>query len=718
MGRLLGWGGVRRTAGARARALGGWLCAVLSALLAMAGALGTTGGAAPVYAENNGLAQTPPLGWSSWSFIRKNPTQANIEAQAAAMQSTGLAAHGYQYVNLDDFWYVCTSGVGPAVDQYGRWVPDTSRFPSGIAPVAAYVHGLGLKFGLYVTPGISAVAVSQNTPIQGTAYHAQDVANTAFSEKNYNCGHMDGIDYTKPGAQAFVDSWADLFASWGVDYLKIDGVGTSDVGDIQAWSSALQQSGRPIHLELSNSLALGSASTWRQYANGWRISGDVECYCSNGLTDWSHVSSRFGSAPNWTHWAGPGGWNDLDSLDVGNGVGDGLSNDQRQSYMSLWALAAAPLLNGDDLTNLDAFGLGLLTNDEVIGLDQQGVAGAPVVYNASQQVWRSPQPDGSYAVGLFNLSSSSATVTVNWSDLGFTGSAGVHEMWRHADLGTHAGSYSATLNPFASSLLRVTPAVPVTGYEAESPANTLGGGARLASCAACSGGQKVGFLGNGGTLTVGNVAAAAAGTYNLTISYLDGDAGRSADVSVNGASPTLVSFPGTGSFTNNEAGYTLAVRLSAGSNTITISNPTAYAPDVDRLTVAGAGGGGYTPTSYEAESPANTLGGGARVASCSACSGGAKVGYVGNGGTLQFNGIAVPSSGSYQLTIAYCDGDSGRAGDLSVDGGTPTVINFPTTGGWGTPGTLTVTLSLGAGTHTITFSNPSAYAPDFDRIVV
>jgi hypothetical protein len=702
----------------RRRALAGWLCAVLSALAALAGALVVTGGSSPAFAENNGLARTPPMGWSSWSFIRKNPTEANIEAQAAAMQSTGLSSHGYQYVNLDDFWYVCTSGVGPAVDQYGRWVPDTSRFPNGIAPVAAYVHGLGLKFGIYVTPGISAVAVSQNTPIQGTTSHAQDIANTSFAEKNYNCGHMDGIDYTKPDAQAFVNSWADEFASWGVDYLKIDGVGTSDVADIQAWSSALQQSGRPIHLELSNSLALASASTWQQYANGWRISGDVECYCSNGLTDWSHVSSRFGTAPNWTRWAGPGGWNDLDSLDVGNGASDGLSTDQRQSYLSLWALAAAPLLNGDDLTNLDSFGLGLLTNDEVIGLDQNGVAGAPVSSNASQQVWRSPQPDGSFAVGLFNLSTSSATVTVRWSDLGFTGSAAVHDLWSHTDLGSYAGSYSAMLNPDASRLLRVTPAVPVTGYEAESPANTLGGAARLATCPACSGGQKVGYIGNGGTLTVNGVTVAAAGTYDLTISYLDGDAGRSADISVNGGSPTLVSFPGTGSFNNTEAGYTLPVTLNAGANTVTISNPTAYAPDVDRIAVAAHSGGGYTPTSYEAESPANMLGGAARVATCAACSGGAKVGYVGNGGTLQFNGITVPSSGSYQLTIAYCDGDAGRAADMSIDGGTPTVINFAGTGGWGTPGTVTETVSLTAGTNTITFSNPTAYAPDFDRIVV
>src|SRR5205823_4789256 len=132
-------------------------------------------------------------------------------------------------------------------------------------------------FGLYVTPGVSSQAVAKNSPILGTSYHVKDIAMTT-AEKNYNCKGMVGIDYSKPGAQAFVGSWADEFAAWGVDYVKIDGVGTSDVPDIQAWSAALAQTGRPIHLELSNNLAVGSAATWAQYSNGWRTGGDIECY--------------------------------------------------------------------------------------------------------------------------------------------------------------------------------------------------------------------------------------------------------------------------------------------------------------------------------------------------------------------------------------------------------------------------------------------------------
>jgi len=190
------------------------------------------------HAQDNGVGRTPLMGWSSWSFIRHGPTAPIIEAQADAMRDSGLAAVGYHNINVDDFYYVCPGSQGPNVDAFGRWVTDPVKFPpsgdkDGIAVVADHVHADGLNFGIYVTPGISKQAVAQNTPIEGTPYHAADIA-TTDAEKNYNCKGMVGIDYTKPGAQEFVNSWVNMFASWGVDYLKIDGVGLSDVPDIQA----------------------------------------------------------------------------------------------------------------------------------------------------------------------------------------------------------------------------------------------------------------------------------------------------------------------------------------------------------------------------------------------------------------------------------------------------------------------------------------------------
>ncbi|MGH3422770.1 MAG: alpha-galactosidase, partial [Streptosporangiaceae bacterium] len=248
--------------GQHMRRLVGGLVAALAAVPLTGFAILTAAPAATaapaVASEANGVGLTPALGWSSWSFIRHDPTAADIEAQALAMKNSGLAKAGFLYVNVDDFWYQCPGSQGPNVDQYGRWVIDATKFPpsgseNGIQVVADYVHSLGLKFGLYVTPGISDQAVAENTPIQGTSDTAAQIADGA-KENNYNCGGMQGIDYSKPGAQAFIDSWADELASWGVDYVKLDGVGSFDIPDVQAWSQALAQTGRPTHLELSNSL--------------------------------------------------------------------------------------------------------------------------------------------------------------------------------------------------------------------------------------------------------------------------------------------------------------------------------------------------------------------------------------------------------------------------------------------------------------------------------
>jgi hypothetical protein len=426
----------------------------------------------PAQADDNSIGQTPLLGWSSWSFLRTQPTEGAIKQQAQA-QAKLLKSHGYVYVNLDDYWYLNPSRT---VDQYGRWVADPKSFPGGIPALAAYVHSLGLKFGIYITPGIPVGAVNKNTPIEGTNYHAQDIADTSRYELNYNFKNqtfgktMYYIDYSKPGAQEFVNSWANLFASWGVDFVKLDAVGnvdkngTDDLPDIKAWSQALRQSGRPIYFALSNTLNLKNASILQQSANSWRIERDVECYdrvdlttqCST-LTSWKSVSARFKDLAAWTSIAGSSGWNDLDSLDVGNGSSDGLTNDERQSYMTLWAISAAPLYSGDDLTNLDSYGTSLLTNDEVIGVDQAGVVGKPIYTNNQQQVWSAKESDGSYVVALFNLSSSSLAVSVNWPQLGFDRPAKVRDLWNHVDVGTNNKEFSVTLNAHGSSLIRVTP---------------------------------------------------------------------------------------------------------------------------------------------------------------------------------------------------------------------------------------------------------------------
>ncbi|HEX6523639.1 MAG TPA: NEW3 domain-containing protein [Streptosporangiaceae bacterium] len=445
-------------------------------------------------AENNGVGATPAMGWSSWSFIRHNPTAAIIEAQAKAMKDSGLARMGYHYVNVDDFWYQCPGSQGPVVDQYGRWVIDAAKFPSsgslnGIQVVANYVHSLGLQFGLYVTPGISKQAVAQKTAIQGTSLTADQIAAPSASENNYNCGGMVGIDYSKPGAQAFINSWADEFASWGVDYLKLDGVGSFDIPDVQAWSNALRQTGRPIHLELSNSLNIADAATWQQFSNGWRTGGDVECYgCETGgssypLTDWTNVKSRFNQVAQWQPFGGPGAFNDYDSIEVGNGANDGLTYDERQTQLSLWALAASPLILGTDLTHLDQTDLGLLLNSDVVAVDQDSIDASRVVNTATTQVFAKTEKNGDVVVGLFNVSGASEVVSTSAAALGLQPSTSylMDNLWTHHSTET-AGTISANVPSHGVALLRVSP---LHNPAAAPPAATVD----MTGLSALSGGQ-------------------------------------------------------------------------------------------------------------------------------------------------------------------------------------------------------------------------------------
>ena len=294
-------------------------------------------------AEDNGLERTPVLGWSSWSFLRKHPTAAQVKAQALALHDSGLQKIGYQYVNLDDFWYQCPGPQGPNVDSYGRWMTDPSRFPAqgdtdGIKVVADYIHSLGMKFGIYVTPGISKQAVSRNTPIKGTSYTAAQIADPSVEENNYNCKGMVRIDYNKPGAQEYTNSWVNMLAAWGVDYIKIDGMKDSNAADVKAWSNAIRQSGRPMVLDVTQgNLTIAIAPTLMKYANQWEFAPDVECYrCEKGgssypLTSWANVAKRFNYVAEWQPYAGPGAFNDYDSIEVGNGSNDGLTPVERQT---------------------------------------------------------------------------------------------------------------------------------------------------------------------------------------------------------------------------------------------------------------------------------------------------------------------------------------------------------------------------------------------------
>jgi hypothetical protein len=629
--------------------------------------------------------------------------------------------------------------------------------------LADYVHSLGLKFGIYVTPGIPVAAYKQNTPIEGTTYHARDIADTTRYETNYNFNYgrntMYAIDYSKPGAQEFIDSWARLFASWGVDYLKLDGVGATDISDIQAWSYALNNSGRPIHFGLSNSLALQDGATWRAYTNSWRISGDVEAYLFNSsygvypLASWHNVFNHFVNASQWTQFGGPGGWNDLDSLEIGNGSYDGtnagaslsdfFSQDERQTIMSWWTIAATQLLLGTDLTqNLDQFDYTLLQNEEVLAVDQAGVPGAPIKdylntdpdqNNGSlPEIWRSKQPDGTYAVVLSNLASTTQEVTASWTSFGFVGDAIIRDLWGHTNLVANPninGGYKFTnnvsfdLKTRQSTLVKVTPLAPVTQYLADAPANTFtggasvgffGGGTQLGNNNAATDGRVATYVGNGGSVTFNKIKIPRAGTYTVNFLYFNGDPSRTATVSVNGGSPVTINFPGTGSFQTTGT-LTAKLQFLAGNNSVTISAPgNSYAPDIDSINIP-------MPTTRYLADAAALSGGQIAVVSRTVCTDGKCVTNVGEGNSLTFTHVKAGESEKTKVIFLYLTGVA-RSADIMVNGSRPVAVRFPATSSdpedFTKVGAVTVELRLSAGTNSITVMNQNAAAPDFDSILV
>ncbi|MFI8228967.1 alpha-galactosidase D [Streptomyces sp. NPDC085900] len=572
-----------------------------------AGAVTVAPAAHAATADPAPIAAKPYMGWSSWSMQSSkypglNPdgdysylTEANVTKQTDALAAK-LKKYGYEYVNIDAGWWRDNTWK-PEYDQYGRQKADPKRFPSGMKAVADRIHAKGLKAGIYLPAGLEKEAYNDGrTPIWNAdgCTTADIVYGDLRTTNGWDSSYK--LDFSRPCTQKYIDSQARSIAGWGYDFLKLDGVGPGsgksgdqydNVADVAAWHKAIAATGRPIHLELSWSLDIGHADDWKKYSNGWRIDTDVECYC-NTLVSWENsVDDRWDDAPGWTRHAGPGGWNDLDSLDVGNGAMDGLTKAERQSYATLWAIAKSPLYTGDDLTRLDSYGLSLLTNKEVIALVQGATPPArPITPSDPQQVWAAKNPDGSYTVALFNLAGSPAAVTAPWASLGFTGKAAVRDLWNHENLGSFKDGITEALPAHGSRLFTVTPhgtTLAFTGYEAEAPANTLAANASVADCSACSGGKKVGNLYLGGKLTVNDIVVPKAGTYQVKIAYVSGDA-RSVAVSANGGGATNHKFPSTGDW-GTTGTVSVPLTLKAGSNTITFDSGNGYAPDIDRIDV-------------------------------------------------------------------------------------------------------------------------------------
>ncbi len=353
------------------------------------------------------LAPTPPMGWNSWNKFGCNVSDTLIREIADAVVSSGLQAAGYQYVNIDDCWQVSR-------DASGTIVADPARFPSGIKALADYVHGKGLKLGIYTDAG------------------------TGTCEK-------------RPGSLNHEVQDARTYASWGIDYVKIDWCNAEGLDpEVQyaKFRDALANSGRSIVFSICN---WGVKTPWRwgpATGNLWRTTGDIN--------DTYDRMSLIGFGQNGLEkFAGPGHWNDPDMLEVGNG---GMKRDEYRTHMALWALLAAPLLAGNDLRNMSAETKELLLNSEVLAVDQdaKGVQGHRVWEEGPLEIWVKPLADGSHAVGLFNRGESATKMTLDFKSIGAPASAKLRDLLDHKDLGTAQNSYSAEVPTHGVVLVKIS----------------------------------------------------------------------------------------------------------------------------------------------------------------------------------------------------------------------------------------------------------------------
>jgi alpha-galactosidase len=387
------------------------------------------------------IALTPPMGWNSWNAWGGEVDQDKMLRSARAMAASGLVNHGWSYINIDDAWQGARGGKYNALQ-------GNEKFPD-IKALCGEVHSLGLKAGIYSTPWVQSYA-----GYPGGSLNTLDVAwKKTEGPKQVNKKILPWAI----GKHSFATNDAKQWADWGIDYLKYDW-SPIEVPETEEMAKALRASGRDIVLSLSNNAPFAGAADWARLANAWRTTGDIR----DTWTSMSHIGF---AQDRWHTYAGPGHWNDPDMLVVGH-VGWGkphptrLTPNEQYTHISLWSLLSAPLLLGNDLEHLDPFTLNLLTNDEVLAVDQDplGREAAQVVVDGRRQVWAKEMEDGSRVVGLFNLSRNEQPVSIEWSKLGLKGAQRVRDLWRQKDLGVKADGFSATVPRHGVVLIKVVPA--------------------------------------------------------------------------------------------------------------------------------------------------------------------------------------------------------------------------------------------------------------------
>ena len=421
------------------------------------------------------IALTPPMGWNSYDAYGDRVTETQVLANARYVAET-MQPYGWDMIVVDYRWYDPNADAHPdngspgetlEMDANGRLLPAPNRFPSAangasFRGLADKIHALGLRFGIHIMRGIPRNAVAQNLPIEGSNFHASEAADT--TDTCAWCPDMYGVKGATPAGQAYYDSIFRLYASWGVDFVKMDDTSAPyHLDEINAARHAIDKSGRSIVYSLSpGETPIEQGVHVASHANMWRESGDF-------WDGWQALDHEFTLGTRWQEYAGPGHWPDGDMLPLGHLSlgGRPVGADRRTNFtraeqmtlLSLWSLLPSPLMVGANLPDNDPWTWALLTNPEVLAVNQDalGAAGKPVFQQEGQDFWIKKLSDGSLAVGLFNRSDFDDTLTANWAKLGLSGRYAVRDLWLRRELGKFAGKYTAFVPRHGAVLLKLTP---------------------------------------------------------------------------------------------------------------------------------------------------------------------------------------------------------------------------------------------------------------------
>ncbi len=395
------------------------------------------------------MVRTAPMGWNSWDCYGAAVDEATVRQNARYM-AEHLKPYGWEYVVVDIQWS-CPTAESHAyqpffpleMDAYGRLLPAVNRFPSaaggrGFGPLAEYVHSLGLKFGIHIMRGIPRQAVHQNTPILGSDRTARQIAKTA-SICVWNTD-MYGVDPEKDGAQAYYQSLFDLYASWGVDFIKCDDICRElphEEEEMKLISRCLRACGRDMVLSLSPGPALPEkAEVYKQYADMWRITDDF-------WDRWDLLYDMFDRAQRWCIHVGAGSWPDADMLPVGPirqvespDNWTRFTPDEQITMMTLWCIFRSPLMIGGEMTRFDPFTLSLLTNRDILSMHKNARHAHPVwrreIEGCEILLWTAVHAEGGRYVALFNAGETPCSPTVSLEDLELTGAFAARELWSGA----------------------------------------------------------------------------------------------------------------------------------------------------------------------------------------------------------------------------------------------------------------------------------------------